>query len=510
MENKEKGLSAWQLTMMALGCVIGGSFFLGSSVALNAAGAGVIIAYVLGGVIVYYILYALSEMTISNPATGSFRTFAARAFGQGAGFVVGWVYWTGMVLAMSSEATAVSILVRQWLPNMSIPLLGGIIIVSVTLVNLLGADKLSRLESGLAAVKIFAIAAFIIIAILLILGLYPGKAAVGMGKLSTESLLPGGIAGIAGSMLIVLFAYAGFEIIGLAASEAREPKKTVPKAIRYTVLSLIALYIISNAVILPLISTSNVSETQSPMVAALSSMGIGWAATAVNIVLITAILSTMLASMFGLGRMIRSLVDEGLAPAFLKDKKDVPRRGILFSGLGMLLGLGFALLFPKVYLFLISSGGFAVIFTYAAIMATHIRFRKLDGSPADGEFKLRGFPYSSLLVLVCLIGAMVSMPFVAGQSAGLIAGIIIVAFYTVSYLFVKWYRTSHKNATVNKEFNNVNYQLKSAFQSETSKELNDIDSTENDDDMKIYKNANDNKSSNNNDNIENKNDDIMY
>lgn len=101
MEKKQKGLSAWQLTMMALGTVIGGSFFLGSAVAIHAAGPAIVISYILGGVIVYFILFALSEMTVANPESGSFRTFAADVFGPGTGFVVGWVYWTGMILAMS-------------------------------------------------------------------------------------------------------------------------------------------------------------------------------------------------------------------------------------------------------------------------------------------------------------------------------------------------------------------------------------------------------------------------
>jgi L-asparagine transporter-like permease len=116
-------------------------------------------------------------MTVANPDTGSFRTFAAESFGEGAGFVVGWVYWTGMVLAMSSEATAISILVRSWFPAVPISVLGSAIIAGVTLLNLLGADKLSRLESGLAAVKLLAVVSFIVMAALLILGLsgQPGR-----------------------------------------------------------------------------------------------------------------------------------------------------------------------------------------------------------------------------------------------------------------------------------------------------------------------------------------------
>lgn len=446
MKTKEKGLSAWQLTMMALGTVIGGSFFLGSSVAIHAAGPSIILSYVVGGIMVYFILFALSEMTVANPGAGSFRAFAAQAFGPGAGFVVGWVYWSGLTLGMSSEATAVSILVRNWVPRMPIAFLGSLIVIFITLLNLLGAEKLSRLESGLAAIKLLAIVSFIIIALLLITGIFPGSPAAGAGSLRNESFAPGGIKSVAGSMLIVMFAYSGFEIIGLAASEAREPKITVPKAIRQTVILLIVLFILSVAVLLPLIPTDDVSPNSSPMVAVLNRNGIVWAGDALNFVLITAILSTMLASVFGLGRILRSLADDGLAPKFLKEKTEVPVRGILFSGLSMLAGLGVGLLFPSVYLFLVSSGGFAILFTYAAIMASHIRLRRRCGCPPDGKCQLWGFPYTSYIVLCLLIAAIFSMPFVAGQTSGLIAGAVLVVFFSAAYSVMKAKR-KRKEAT---------------------------------------------------------------
>ncbi len=438
---KEKGLSVWHLVMLALGTVIGGSYFLGSAVAINAAGPSIMIGFVLGGVMVYFILFALSEMTVASPEVGSFRAFAAQAFGQGAGFVVGWVYWTGMVLAMSSEATAVSILLQQWLPNLSLPLVGSVVIVGVTLLNLLGAEKLGKLESGLAAIKLFAIVAFVIIAILLVVGLFGGRPAVGTGHISSEPFWPGGISGLAGSLLVVMFTYAGFEVIGLAASEARQPKHVViPKAIRRTVFCLIGLYVISIAVLLPLVPTASLNEQTSPFVAALNNSGIGWAGTVINVVLISAILSTMLAAMFGLGRMMRSLADEGMAPRWLKDKKDVPYRGILASGAAMLAALGIGLLLPNVYRFLISSGGFALLLTYAVIMATHIKFRRKQGCPPHGSCQLWGFPYTSIIVLVLLIVAIVSMPFVNGQLPGLIAGCILVAMFTVWYVLLRFAR----------------------------------------------------------------------
>ncbi len=447
IKKTEKGLSARQLTMMALGTVIGGSFFLGSGAAVNAAGPGIMIAYALGGIMVYFTLLALSEMTVAQPDAGTFRAYASKAFGQGTGFVVGWVYFTGMALAMSSEAAAVSILVQKWYPNIPVSLFGASVIVVVTLFNLLGAQKLSRLESGLAAIKLLAIVTFIILAVLLVIGLYPGKTAVGLGALKTEKLLPGGSGGVAGSLLLVMFAYAGFEIIGLAASEAKEPKKTIPKAIRTTAVSLTVLYILSALAILPLIPTSFLSENKSPMVAALDRSGVAWAGEVMNAVLITAILSTMLTAMFGLGRMIRSLNAEGLAPGFLKDSRDVPVRGILFSGATILLGFGISLLFPKVYLFLTSSGGFSVLFTYAVIMATHIRFRKEHGKP-NHACRLCGFPFSSLYVFAFLLLSIVCMPLVPGQTSGLIAGLGLVAFYTTTYGILWAYRKGRTKSAV--------------------------------------------------------------
>ncbi len=440
MKKPEKGLSAGRLTMMALGSVIGGSFFLGSSVGIHAAGPAVLLSFVLGGVLAYFILYALSEMTVANPDSGSFRTFAAQSLGQGSGFVVGWVYWTGMVLAMSSEATAVSILLREWFPDFPLFLMGSLIIIGVTLMNLLGADRLSKLESGLAAVKLLALISFIVIGVLLIIGLLPSHRLIGMGELKHEAFFPSGMKGVAGSMLIVMLAYSGFEIIGLAASETENPKKTVPRAINSTILSLVGLYIVTAAVLLPLVPTAEVNENASPMVAALNRYGMSWAGTALNVVLITAILSTMLASMFGQGRMMRSLADEGLAPIWLKDKTDVPYRGILSTGAAMLLGLSFGQLFPKIYLFLVSAGGFSILFTYAMIMATHIRFRKCNGCPPDGKCQMWGFPYTSLIVLVSIILIMISMPFVPGQESGLIAGISIVLFFTLCYFAVRHFR----------------------------------------------------------------------
>ncbi len=442
-------MSVWHLTMMGLGTVVGGSFFLGLSLAINAAGPSVILAYILGGFIVYIILFSLSEMTVADPAPGSFGTYAERAYGSGLGFVTGWVYWTGLILAMSSEAIAVSFLIRGWFPGISVGFLGAVIIIAVTLLNLLGAERLSKLESGLAAVKILAIIGFIILGLALIAGFFPGNPKVGLGELAKEPIFAGGIGGIAGSMLMVMFTYAGFEIIGLAASETKNPQKTVPRAIMFTVLGLVTLYIGAIAVLLPLIPTAGLPGGTSPFVAALTRQGLGWAANSINFVLVSAILSTMLAAVFGLGRMIRSLADEGHAPNLIKGKGDIPYRGILFSGVAMLLALGLGLALPEnVYTFLVSSGGFALLFTYVVIVASQIRFRKVNGCAENGKCQLPGYPFTSWFALISLVAVIASMPLIKGQGTGLAAGLLLLGMYSIIFLIIKL-RAGRYKQTVN-------------------------------------------------------------
>lgn len=433
----KNGLSPWALTMLALGTVVGGSFFLGSAIAIRAAGPAIILSYIMGGGLVYVILFALSEMAVGQPHYGSFRFYAQEAFGPWLGFLVGWVYWTGLVLAMSSEATAASVFIRVWFPRMPLVAIALAIIIGVTLLNLLGARTLSRMESGLAAIKLGALVSFVGLSLALIAGLFPGRNPVGLGVLPEEAFFVRGIGGVAGSMLIVLFSYAGFEIIGLAASEARDPHRTIPRAINYTVIALVGLYVAVMAVLLPLIPTESLSEEASPMVAALQTRGLNWAAGSINIILLTAILSTMLAATFGLGRMVRSLADAGHAPSILIDKTDVPYRGIIFSGLAMILMAGLGYILPQgIYIFLVSSGGFSLLFAYLVILFTHYRFRSKTGCPPRGNCQLKGFPYTTIIAIVSLIIIIATMPLIEGQGSGLYAGMMFLVFYLGIYFVI--------------------------------------------------------------------------
>jgi AAT family amino acid transporter len=206
-------------------------------------------------------------------------------------------------------------------------------------------------------------------------------------------------------------------------------------------------------VLLPLVPTNVLTAEESPLALALLRWNLGWAGNAIGIVLVTAILSTMLAAMFGLGRMIRSLADEGHAPSWIKDEGNVPYRGILFSGVAMLVGLGLGFMLPQqVYLFLVSSGGFALLFSYAVIVATHYKLRGGNDCPPEGKCQLPGYPITSWLAFISILLVISSMPLVPGQGVGLLAGVILVVLFSGIYAGQSMYqkRLAEKRPLVNR------------------------------------------------------------
>ncbi|MDF2627058.1 MAG: amino acid permease [Symbiobacteriaceae bacterium] len=430
--------------MLALGTVVGGSFFLGTAVVLHNAGPGALLAFAFGGIVTYLVLTALSELTVSRPTHGSFRAYAAMAFGPMASFVVGWLYWAGLVLALSSEGIASAMFARLWFPAVPVWPIALAVIIAVTLLNLMDVRAFAVVESAMAAVKLVAIAAFILLGVALATGLMaPGAGAGGPGTgpaFAGQPFLPRGVAGLAGSMLLVLFSYAGFETLGLAAPEAKDPARTVPRAVIWTVIGLVTLYVGAVGVVLYLLPVGAIEEEVSPMVSLLRLTGYPALAAGLNLVVMTASISTMLAAMYGLSRMIYSLAEEGQAPAFLKQltPPGIPRNAILLSSAGMTVGVVLSYVLPAtVYVLLVSSAGFALLFSYLMILLSQLVLRNREGC-RPGACAMPGFPWSTWVGILLLVGAIAGMPLVPGQGPGLVAGIGLLLFFALAYmLFIR-------------------------------------------------------------------------
>lgn len=112
-----RGLGNRQIQLIALGSAIGVGLFLGSAPAIHRAGPGLLVAYALGGLAVFFVARALGEMLLYRPVSGSFATYADAFIAPWAGFVTGWSFWFLYVVVGIAEITAVGIYVQYWFPQ---------------------------------------------------------------------------------------------------------------------------------------------------------------------------------------------------------------------------------------------------------------------------------------------------------------------------------------------------------------------------------------------------------
>src|SRR6201990_460203 len=169
-----QGLSQRQLTMIAIGGVIGAGFFVGSSVVIGKAGPAAFLIYALCGVLVILVMRMLGEMATANPSTGSFADYARRALGGWAGFSVAWLYWYFWVIVVGFEAVARGKILNYWF-HAPLWLLSLCLMLLMTATNLFSVTSFGEFEFWFAGIKVATIVIFLAVGTLFVLGLLPGR-----------------------------------------------------------------------------------------------------------------------------------------------------------------------------------------------------------------------------------------------------------------------------------------------------------------------------------------------
>lgn len=252
----------------------------------------------------------------------------------------------------------------------------------IFLSNFFSVKVFAESEFWFAAIKVFAIVAFIILGSLAIVGILPVKgfhSAPGLANFYRNGWFPNGFSGVFTTMLTVNFAFSGTELIGVTAGEAANPEKAIPSAIKTTLWRLLIFFIGSIVVMAALISYKTAGVTQSPFVYVLDLIHVPFAANIMNFVVLTAIVSAANSGLYASTRMLWSLSNEGTIPAVFKktNKNGIPVLSLFVSMLGGI----FALVSSKVaadtvYLVLVSISGLAVVFVWMAIALAELNFRK--------------------------------------------------------------------------------------------------------------------------------------
>jgi len=427
-----KGLKSRHVQMIAMGGAIGTGLFLGAGGRLQLAGPALALVYLVCGVFAFLIMRALGELVMHRPTSGSFVSYAREFMGERGSFVAGWMYYLNWSMTGIVDITAVAIYMKYWTVFSSVPqwaiALGALVVVSI--VNMIGVKVFGELEFWFSLVKVAAISAFLVVGTYFLASGHPVGGHMPGFHLIAEH---GGIMphGIVPALLIVqgvVFAYASIELVGVAAGETADARKVMPKAINSVMWRIALFYVGSVVLFTTLLPWTAYSAHESPFVTFFSKLGVPYMGTVMNIVVLTAALSSLNSGLYSTGRILRSMSMGGSAPQFVSrmSKSGVPYGGILVTVAIDALGVPLNYIVPsQAFEIVLNMASLGIITTWAFIVVCQMLFRKKvnRGELRDVSFRMPGAPYTSWLTLAFLLAVLVLMAFDYPSGTGTIATI---------------------------------------------------------------------------------------
>ncbi|GAA8477171.1 amino acid permease [Helicobacter pylori] len=443
-----------QLMMIALGGTIGTGLFVGTGGNIASAGPlATLLAYLIGGIIVYSIVLSLGELASVYPTTGSFGDYASRFINPSTGYMVFWMYWSSWVLTVAVEYIAIGLLMQRWFPTIPVYVWVIVCIVLLFLLNFFSVKIFATGEFLLSTIKVLAVFVFIVLGCIGIVysfylhgfesvfaNFYFNGETQGLEK----GFFPKGVGAFFGAILAVIFAYTGTEIIGVAAGETKDAKKVMPKAIKATLWRIVFFFLGAVFVVSVFLPMTDSGLTQSPFVSALEKIplpflgvGIPYAADIMNFVIVTAILSTANSGLYASGRMIYGLSQKKMFfPLFAKLNASGTPTYALYLSLGVtLIGMLTEAFAPeKIMASLINVVSFMVIIVWISISVAQYRFRKeylaLRKSLKDLPYKA---PLNPLIQIIGISGCLVGLIGAYMDANERIGGYLTLVFMGLCY-----------------------------------------------------------------------------
>jgi L-asparagine transporter-like permease len=419
----KRELSSWQQGMIAIGGTIGVGLFLGSGATIGLAGPGVILTYLIAAIPAIAMGFVLAEMASLHPVAGAFGVYADVYVGSFPGFATRLTYWFAETLAIGAQLTAVGVYFGFWFPDVpAFAFMAGAAIAAIS-VNALHVGRFGSLESAFSAVKVAAILGFILAGAALVFGVGPNPA-IGLSNLWADGgLLPNGLTGVWLALTLVITSYLGMETVAVTAGEAERPERTVPRALLMTAAALTVLYVLSIGAIVALSPWRAISETsgtltESPFVAAFESIGVPYASSLMNLVVISAAFTAVLSHLYICSRMLFSLSRAGYIPRGVGalDRRGVPLRAVGGSAAGMALALFLAARGRQVFLPMYGTAVAALLSIWLLIFVCHFRFRRRLGAEGIAALPVRVplHPLPGILGIVLIVAALAATPWVRG------------------------------------------------------------------------------------------------
>ncbi|ETI68195.1 amino acid permease [Neobacillus vireti] len=411
----KRSLKSRHLTMISLGGTIGTGLFLASGGAIHEAGpGGALLSYFIIGIMVYFLMTSLAEMGAYMPVAGSFSTYATKFVDPSLGFALGWNYWFNWAITIAAELAAVTMIMKFWFPSTPSLLWSSLFLAIMFLLNYLSVKGFGEAEYWFSLIKVVTVVIFIIIGTLMIFGIM-GDHAIGFKNFTIgDAPFHGGFMAMLGIFMAAGFSFQGTELLGIAAGETDNPAKAIPRAVKQVFWRILLFYILAILVIGLIIPYTNSnlaieSVRVSPFTLVFQKAGIAFAASVMNAIILTAVLSAGNSGMYASTRMLWDLARQGKAPRFLGklNKNGVPVNALIATSLvGTLAFLASLFGDGKVYNWLLNASGMSGFIAWLGIAVCHYRFRKAFAAQGKDlsllPYKSKFFPFGPIFAFsVC-------------------------------------------------------------------------------------------------------------
>src|SRR3984957_10516632 len=433
-----RSLKGRHLTMISIGGIIGAGLFVSSSTSIIAGGPASFISYTITGLLILLVMRMLGEMTTALPHVRSFTEFARAGLGEGAGFVVGWLYWYFWVLVVPVEAIAGAKILQAWIPLSPLQIGVGLMTI-MTCVNLMSARSYAEFEFWFASIKVAAILVFIAIAASYAFGWTAPHGATFGNLVDHGGFTPHGWIAVLAAVPTVFFAMTGAEITTIAAAESAQPGRAIARMSTAVIVRILIFYVISILLIVSVTPWNTVRSGESPFTLALNTMHVPWAGTIMSFIILTAVLSCLNSAFYVSSRVLFILAERGDAPQSLVklNARRVPVGSVLIGALAGFLGIIAATQAPQVVFdFLVSSSGAVIVFVYMTICIAQItlRRRRERQGLAEPAIRMWLFPYLSFAAIAAMSAVLIAMAFTPGLQRDFYVSCITLAVAVIAYL----------------------------------------------------------------------------
>ncbi len=460
----KRSLKSRHIAMISLGGTIGTGLFLASGASIAQAGpGGALVAYAVIGIMVYFLMTSLGEMAAYMPTSGSFSTYATKFVDPAFGFAMGWNYWYNWAITIAAEISAVTLIMKYWFPDSSSVLWIILFIAVVLTFNLLSVKAYGESEYWFAMIKVVTVIVFIIVSFLMIFGILGGNDPIGFENFFVgEAPFNGGILAIFGIFLAAGFSFQGTELLGVTAGETDDPGKNIPRAVRSVFWRILLFYILAIfaiGLLIPYTDPRLLSEdvAVSPFTLVFEKLGIAFAASVMNAIILTAMLSAGNSGLYASSRMLWQLAVDGKAPKiFAKlSKNGVPIYALLATlAIGCLAFLSSFFGEGIVYLWLLNASGLSGFIAWVGIAVSHYRFRKaflVQGLELDRlPYKARFYPFGPLFAFVVCLIVIVGQNYTAFIGGSIDWYGVAVSYIGIPLFLILWfgYKIKHKTKIV--------------------------------------------------------------